>query len=255
MPVPLGAPSLPASIVGGHVLVFADGDVHEFTAARAKLSGETAGAAGGGVISPMPGNVIAVTVKAGDDVTKGQALLTLEAMKMEYTLTAAFAGKVEAVLAKVGDQVSEGMPLVRLDFRKAITERSVAGLYFDEFSVGMTFQHAIRRTIPEEDNVFFTAMTHSLAALHLDEEYCKTTEFGTRIVNSCLTLSFMVGISVGETTLGTAVANLGWDEVRRSPFSWRYDPRGERSAGTGAEQVAPGARHLHLRLPCLQSKK
>ena len=90
----------------------------------------------------------------------------------------------------------------------------MAGLYFEEFKVGMTFQHAIRRTITEADNVFFTSMTHNPAALHLDEEYSKQTEFGTRIVNSCLTLGFMVGISVGETTLGTTVANLGWDEVR-----------------------------------------
>jgi acyl dehydratase len=78
----------------------------------------------------------------------------------------------------------------------------------------MVFQHDIRRTITEADNVFFTSMTHNPAALHLDEEYAKNTEFGTRIVNSCLTLSFMVGISVGQTTLGTTVANLGWDEVR-----------------------------------------
>jgi len=90
----------------------------------------------------------------------------------------------------------------------------VAGLYFEEFKVGMTFQHDIRRTITEADNVFFTSMTHNPAALHLDEEYAKKTEFGTRIVNSCLTLSFMVGISVSQTTLGTTVANLGWDEVR-----------------------------------------
>lgn len=90
----------------------------------------------------------------------------------------------------------------------------MAGLYFEEFKVGMTFQHDIRRTITEADNVFFTSMTHNPAALHLDEEYAKKTEFGTRIVNSCLTLSFMVGISVGQTTLGTTVANLGWDEVR-----------------------------------------
>jgi acyl dehydratase len=90
----------------------------------------------------------------------------------------------------------------------------VAGLYYEEFKVGMTFQHDIRRTITEADNVFFTSMTHNPAALHLDEEYAKKTEFGTRIVNSCLTLSFMVGISVGQTTLGTTVANLGWDEVR-----------------------------------------
>ena len=58
-------------------------------------------------------------------------------------------------------------------------------------------------------------MTHNPAQLHLDEEYCRTqTEFGRRLVNSCFTLGLMVGISVGDTTLGTAVANLGWDEVR-----------------------------------------
>jgi len=91
----------------------------------------------------------------------------------------------------------------------------VSGLYFEEFFVGQIFQHAIRRTITEADNVFFSAMTHNPAALHLDEEYCKEhTEFGTRIVNSAFTLGLMVGISVGDTTLGTTVANLGWDEVR-----------------------------------------
>jgi len=62
----------------------------------------------------VPGRVIAVAVKANDDVTKGQALLTVEAMKMEHTLTAPFAAKVEAILAKTGDQVSEGVTLVRL---------------------------------------------------------------------------------------------------------------------------------------------
>ena len=67
----------------------------------------------------------------------------------------------------------------------------------------------------EADNVFFTALTHNPAALHLDEEYCRTqTEFGQRIVNSAFTLGLMVGISVGDTTLGTTVANLGWDAVR-----------------------------------------
>jgi len=93
-------------------------------------------------------------------------------------------------------------------------EVQMPGLYFEEFSVGMTFQHAIRRTITEADNVLLTALTHNPAALHLDEEAMKKTEYGQRIVNSCLTLSFMVGISVGDTTHGTAVANLGWDEVR-----------------------------------------
>ncbi|MFM2098847.1 MAG: Bifunctional protein PaaZ [Pseudomonadota bacterium] len=90
----------------------------------------------------------------------------------------------------------------------------MAGLWFDELNVGQTFAHAIRRTVTETDNVLFTAMTHNPAQLHLDEEYMKGTEFGTRIVNSAFTLGLMVGISVGDTTLGTAVANLGWDEVR-----------------------------------------
>ena len=88
------------------------------------------------------------------------------------------------------------------------------GLYFEEFTVGQTFRHGLRRTIAEADNVWFSALTHNPAPLHLDAEYCKQTEFGERIVNSCLTLAFMVGISVGDTTVGTTVANLGWDEVR-----------------------------------------
>ena len=91
----------------------------------------------------------------------------------------------------------------------------MAGLYFEQFHVGQTFQHALHRTVTEADNVFFSALTHNPAALHLDAEYCRTeSEFGQRIVNSCFTLGLMVGISVADTTLGTTVANLGWDEVR-----------------------------------------
>ena len=84
----------------------------------------------------------------------------------------------------------------------------MAGVYFEDLTVGRVFKHSIRRTVT-------SALTHNPAQLHLDEEYCKEhTEYGTRIVNSCFTLGLMVGISVGETTLGTTVANLGWDEVR-----------------------------------------
>jgi len=91
----------------------------------------------------------------------------------------------------------------------------MAGLYFEEFQVGQVFDHALKRTVTEADNVFFSALTHNPASLHLDEEYCKNeTEFGQRLVNSCFTLGLMVGISVGDTTQGTTVANLGWDEVR-----------------------------------------
>ena len=90
----------------------------------------------------------------------------------------------------------------------------MAGLYFEEFSIGQKIDHPIRRTITEADNVQFTTMTHNPAKLHLDAEYMKGTEFGEPIVNSLLTLGFMIGISVNETTHGTAVANLGMDDVR-----------------------------------------
>jgi len=91
----------------------------------------------------------------------------------------------------------------------------MAGVWFDDLTVGQLFKHPIRRTVTEMDNVLFSSLTHNPAWLHLDEEYCRTqTEFGQRIVNSAFTLGLMVGISIGDTTLGTAVANLGWDDVR-----------------------------------------
>ncbi|MBT8087601.1 MAG: MaoC family dehydratase [Gammaproteobacteria bacterium] len=88
------------------------------------------------------------------------------------------------------------------------------GLYFEDFDVGQTFDHPIRRTITETDNVLLTTMTHNPAALHLDAEYMKSTPYGKPLVNSCLTLAMMVGISVNDTTQGTTVANLGFDVVR-----------------------------------------
>ncbi len=91
---------------------------------------------------------------------------------------------------------------------------TMPGLYYEEFTVGQMIDHPIRRTITETDNVLFTTMTHNPAALHLDAEYMKATDYGQPLINSCLTLGLMVGISVNDTTHGTAVANLGWDEVR-----------------------------------------
>ncbi len=93
--------------------------------------------------------------------------------------------------------------------------KHVGGKWFDELEVGQVFQHPIRRTLTETDNILFTSMTHNPAQLHLDAEYCRTeTEFGKPLINSYFTLGLVVGISVGETTLGTAVANLGTDKVR-----------------------------------------
>ncbi len=89
------------------------------------------------------------------------------------------------------------------------------GPYFDQLSVGQVFHHSIRRTVTEMDNVLFSALTHAPAPLHIDEEYCRTeTEFGTRILNSAFTLGLVVGVSVADTSLGTTLANLGWDDVQ-----------------------------------------
>jgi len=88
------------------------------------------------------------------------------------------------------------------------------GLYFEQFEVDQIFRHDIRRTVTETDNVLITTLTHNPAAIHLDAEYCKSTEFGRPLVNSVFTLGLMVGVSISDTTLGTTVANLGWDEVR-----------------------------------------
>lgn len=91
----------------------------------------------------------------------------------------------------------------------------MSGQYYEQLGVGRIFHHPIRRTVTEMDNVLFSALTHNPAALHLDEEYCREhTEFGKRIVNSAFTLGLVVGISVGDTTLGTTIGNLGLDEVR-----------------------------------------
>ena len=90
----------------------------------------------------------------------------------------------------------------------------MAGRFFEDWVVGDKLVHAIRRTVTETDNLLFTTLSHNPAQLHLDAEYMKGTEYGRVLVNSCFTLSLMVGVSVGDTTLGTAIANLGWDEVR-----------------------------------------
>lgn len=91
----------------------------------------------------------------------------------------------------------------------------MAGLYFEDFQDGQTFQHAIRRTVTEADNVTFSTMTMNPAPLHIDRHYCETeTEFGQPIVNSLFTLGLMIGISIHETTLGTTIANLGMTHVK-----------------------------------------
>jgi acyl dehydratase len=90
----------------------------------------------------------------------------------------------------------------------------MAGLYFEELTVGRVFDHAWTRTVTEMDNVLFSSLTMNVQPLHLDEEFASKTEFGQRIVNSLFTLGLMIGITVNDTTLGTTVANLGMTDVR-----------------------------------------
>ena len=90
----------------------------------------------------------------------------------------------------------------------------MAGLYFEEFAVDQTIEHAIRRTVTEADNTLFSVMTMNPQPLHLDAEFAAATEFGQRLVNSLFTLGLMIGLSVGDTTIGTTIANLGMTDVR-----------------------------------------
>ncbi len=89
----------------------------------------------------------------------------------------------------------------------------MTGRWFDEWTVGDRIDHPIRRTVTETDNLLLTALTHNPQPLHLDADYAAGTEFGRIVVNGTYTFALMVGISVAETTLGTLVANLGYDKL------------------------------------------
>jgi acyl dehydratase len=89
----------------------------------------------------------------------------------------------------------------------------VSGKYFEELNAGDVYKHAITRTVTETDNLLFSALTHNTQPLHLDEEFCKQSIYGTRIVNSCFTLGLVTGVSVNDLTLGTTLGNLGYEEI------------------------------------------
>lgn len=89
----------------------------------------------------------------------------------------------------------------------------MAGKYFDEWKVGDAIEHDIGRTVTETDNLLFSALTHNPQPLHINAEAAKASEFGQILVNGTFTFSLMVGLSVGDTTLGTLVANLGYDKL------------------------------------------
>lgn len=89
----------------------------------------------------------------------------------------------------------------------------MAGRPFDAWTIGDTLTHEIRRTVTETDNLLFSVMTHNPQPLHLDAEAAKASEFGQILVNGTFTFALMIGLSVGDTTLGTLIANLGYDQL------------------------------------------
>jgi len=90
----------------------------------------------------------------------------------------------------------------------------MSGRYFEQFKVGDHIVHDIRRTVTETDNLLFSALTHNPQPLHLDAEYARASEFGRIVVNSTFSFSLMIGLTVGDTTLRTMLANLGYDQIK-----------------------------------------
>ena len=88
------------------------------------------------------------------------------------------------------------------------------GRYFDEWQVGDRISHAVTRTVTETDNVLISALTHNPQPMHLDHELAAKSEFGKPLVNSVFTFGLMIGVGVADTTLGTLVANLGYDQLK-----------------------------------------
>ena len=89
----------------------------------------------------------------------------------------------------------------------------MAGRFYEEWQLGDRIVHEIRRTVTETDNLLFSTMTHNPQPLHIDSEAARASEFGQILVNGTFTFALMVGLSVGDTTLGTLIANLGYDKL------------------------------------------
>src|SRR3954454_25261368 len=89
------------------------------------------------------------------------------------------------------------------------------GMYFDDFVVGHVYEHRLRRTVTQMDNMLFSNMTLNPQPLHIDRHFCEQeTEWGQPLMNSLFTLGLMIGIMVNDLTVGTTIANLGIAEVK-----------------------------------------
>ncbi len=118
----------------------------------------------------------------------------------------------------------------------------MTGLYYDEFEVGETIEHETRRTISERDNQVFCDMTMNQQPLHLDESFAVETQFGERIVNGIYTMALAVGVSIPETTDGTIVANLSYDDVEHPNPVFHGETLRAQSTVTDKRETSDGDR-------------
>ncbi len=118
----------------------------------------------------------------------------------------------------------------------------MSGLYYEEFEVGETIEHERRRTISESDNQRFCDMTMNQQPLHLDSEFAEDTQFGERLVNGLYTMSLAVGITIQETTDGTIVANLSYDDVEHPEPVFHGDTIHVQSTVTEKRETSDGDR-------------
>ncbi|WP_115863340.1 MaoC family dehydratase [Halorussus litoreus] len=118
----------------------------------------------------------------------------------------------------------------------------MTGLYYEEFEVGETYEHEKRRTVSEADNQQFCDMTMNQQPLHLDADFAADTQFGERLVNGLYTMSLAVGLSIPETTDGTIVANLSYDDVEHPNPVFHGDTIRAQSTVTDKRETSDGER-------------
>ena len=118
----------------------------------------------------------------------------------------------------------------------------MTGLYYEEFEVGETIEHGKRRTVSERDNQAFCDVTMNQQPLHLDAEFAEETQFGERLVNGLYTMSLAVGLTIPETTDGTIVANLSYDDVKHPSPVFHGDTLRVQSTVTDKRETSDGDR-------------
>jgi acyl dehydratase len=118
----------------------------------------------------------------------------------------------------------------------------MVGRYYEEFTEGQRIEHGKRRTVSEADNQRFCDMTMNQQPLHLDREFAAGTDFGERLVNGLYTMSLAVGLTIPETTDGTIVANLSYDDVSHPAPVFHGDTLRAVSTVTETRETSDGER-------------